>query len=127
MSGFMSIFFGRAREIHMLDAGLRNAGLHPRLVADAVKIAAVRLVKDQWGPQPDEAVLADAADLLAYCILGPEVFADSNGPEPTEAVEARVRRAVQSGDDLDARLILLTMSAGVLAPEARDKHGLHAD
>lgn len=127
MSGFLSIFFGRPREIHLLDGALRRAGLHPRLVADAVKIAAVKLVKEAAGPHPDEAALAAAADMLAYCILGPEDFAAANGADPTEAVEARVDRAVQAGDDLDARLILLTMGAGAIAASTREKHGLRAD
>ena len=38
--------FGRPHEIRILDDALRTAGLHPRLVPDAVKIATVKILKE---------------------------------------------------------------------------------
>ena len=107
--------FGRSRDIRHLDQELRTAGLHPRIVPDAVKFATVRQVKEaSGGAGSDPCTYASAAELLGYCMLGREGFTESNGSHLTNAVEARLVAAIQAGDSADARLVLLAMHAGVV-------------
>jgi hypothetical protein len=51
---------------------------------------------------------AAAAELIAYCVLGREAFAQSNDADQTQSVEARLVDAVEMGHGLNARLVLLT-------------------
>lgn len=108
MLGVFGIF-GRSQEIQRLDRALRAAGLHPRAVADAVKIATVKQLKEENGGAAGRE--ADAAELIAYCALGANAFALNNGVTRTEAAEARIERAIEEGRGLDARLVLLTLHA----------------
>ncbi len=110
MLGFMGIF-GRSRELERLDQAVRAVGLHPRLVPDAVQITTVKLLAEAKAePRAYDA----AAEMLAYCMLGPDIFTGDNGADLTEAVEARLGAALEAGDSLDARLVLLTLHAGVV-------------
>jgi len=116
MLGIFGIF-GRSQEIQRLDDAFRAVGLHPRAVSDAVKLATLKQLKDaSGGAAPDIASSARAAELLGYCMLGLEKFSGSNDPELTAAVEARLLTAIESGYGLDARLVLLTLHAGVAHP-----------
>ena len=46
--------FGRSQELRDFDKALRAADLHPNLVPDAVKLTAVKLLKEQaQGREPD--------------------------------------------------------------------------
>ena len=118
--------FGRARELRELDDALRAVDLHPALVPEAVQLAAVRLMaseKQLLGPTDHAA----AAELLAYCMVGEEAFAAANDTALTDAVAARIQRAVDIGDDLDARLVLLLMHAGIVQPSVIERFGLVVD
>ncbi len=42
----------------------------------------------------------------------------------TEAVEERLAGALETGDNLDARLVLLTLHAGVIEPSVVERYGL---
>jgi hypothetical protein len=124
--GFLG-FFGRAGELKRLDEAFRAADLHPRLVPEAVKLTALRLLQEDARaklPPPD--MYAAAAELLAYCMLGPAHFAAAGELDALAATEARVEAAVQAGDSLDARLILLALHAGLLQPEVKQRYGLEA-
>jgi len=112
--------FGRAREIQALDAAIRAEGLHPRLVPDAVKMTVVRLVKSEGLED-----VTPAAPLLVQCIIGPEDHVDAVGPERAADVSARLDDAVETGDSLDARLVLLCMTAGIIHPDVVADHGLN--
>lgn len=116
--------FGRSREVQRLDFAVRAAGLHPALVPDAVKITTLKLLKDNRGEAPDPEACAYAAELLAYCLLGPAHFAEVNDPARTGAVEARMEAALEAGESLDARLVLLALHAGVVAPGVVERFGL---
>ena len=67
-----------------------------------------------------------AAEMLAYCMLGPQVFTGDNGADLTEAVEARLEAALEAGDSLDARLVLLALHAGVIQTQVIERYQLEA-
>jgi hypothetical protein len=116
---------GRARELRQLDDELRTAGLHPALVADAVKMTVVRLLKTAHGDAGGR--VADAAMLVAYCTLGPGPFEKSNGTDLTQAVERRLHMAVAEESSLDAEIILLTIHADIIHPDVVEEFGLDVD
>lgn len=124
MVGIFSLF-GRSKEIQRLDRAVREAGLHPALMPDAVKITTVKLVKET-GDTSDAAVVR-AAEMLAYCLLGPNGYAEANGPEAEAAAEARLSAAVEAGGGLDAQLVLLTLQANLAHPALVERHGLRAE
>ena len=124
MFGFLGRF-GRARELRQLDDALRAVDLHPALVPDAVELAAVRLLQAEKGsPQPHD--YAAAAELIGYCMIGGDGFAGANDEALAEAVEARIETAIDSGDSLDAKLILLLLHAAVIQPSVIARFGLEA-
>jgi hypothetical protein len=125
MLGFLRMF-GRSDEIQRLDHAFAAAGLPRAAVPDSVKLTLVRLLREAHGRKPDDAAAAEAVELAAYCMLGRDGFLDANGPARTEAAEARVRAAAEAGDSLDARVVLLTLHAGVIQPAVVERHGLSA-
>lgn len=117
--------FGRAAELERLDLSLRAAGLHPRAVSDAVKLTTVKLLKESGGGSvPDQRSCAVAAALLGYCILGSQAFTAANGVAETEAAEMRLAAACETGHGMDARLVLLTMQAGLIHPTVVERYQL---
>ena len=126
MLGFFGIF-GRSLEVQRLDQAVRTVGLHPRLVPEAVKLTTLKLLKEaEGGASPAPRAYYAAAELLGYCMLGVQGFTESNGLGLTEAVEARLKAALDSGDSLDARVVLLTLHAGVIQPSVTERYGLEA-
>ena len=124
MLGLFSIF-GRSQDQQLLDQALRNAGLHPRLLPDAVKITTIRLMKSAAGSgKVTDAQRAAAAELLAYGTLGPEDFAQAADAGRMAAVEERLEAAIETGDSLDAQLILLLMHAGQLDETVTARYSL---
>ena len=105
--------------MHQLD-------LQPRLITDAVKLAAMKQVMDVYGHDPSEAAIDRAAELLAFCVLGDATFIDRNGAELANSVDGRIALALEASDGLDARLILLTLYAGLTHPDLIDRYGLEA-
>ncbi len=124
MLGFFGIF-GRSRELQCLDQALRGVGLHPRLVPEAVKLTTLKLLGEA-GASPDQCPYAASAELLGYCVLGAQGFTECNDPSLTEAVEARLAAALEAGDNLDARVVLLTLHASVIQPSVVERYGLEA-
>lgn len=115
MFGFFGTSFGRSTELQTLDQALTDIGLPKRALPDAVKYAALRQIKEVMpGGKLPPAAYADAADLLGYCALGRDGFLDANDPARTDAVEGRIETALKMPDSLDARLVLLTLHAGVI-------------
>ena len=125
MLGVFGIF-GRSDELQRLDQALRDGGLHPRLVPEAVKLTTLKLLKEACGANPGPRPYAATAELLSYCVLGAQGFTECNGPSLTEAVEARLAAALEAGDSLDARVVLLTLHAGVIQPGVVKRYGLEA-
>jgi DNA-binding NarL/FixJ family response regulator len=115
MFGFFGTSFGRSTELQTLDQALVDVGLPKRALPDAVKYAALRQLKEEMpGGKLPPAAYADAAELLGYCALGRDGFLDATDSARTQAVEARIETALQMTDSLDARLVLLTLHAGVI-------------
>ncbi len=124
MFGFLGKF-GRARELRLLDDALRAVDLHPAMVPDAVELAAVRLLQaEKNAPQPHD--YAAAAELIGYCMIGADGFAGANDEALAEAVETRIEAAIDNGDVLDAKLILLLLHAAVIQPSVIARFGLEA-
>jgi hypothetical protein len=117
--------FGRSQDIQRLDRAFRACGLHPRLVADAIKITVLKQLKEAAGGQPpDQRSVETAAELLSYCALGDEEFAENNGQGRAQALEARLVRAIEAGEGLDARLVLLALHAKLAHPSIVARYGL---
>lgn len=117
--------FGRARDLRHLDDALRSAGLHPALVSDAVKMTVIRLLKAVHGETDPH--IPDAAALLAFCIMGPGPFAETNGAEAADAVTHRIHAAIAAESSLDAEIVLLAIHAETLHPDVIEDFGLDAD
>ncbi len=126
MFGFLGIF-GRSRELRLLDQAVRAVGLHPILVPEAVKLTTLKLLKegDSGASLPPRAYDA-AAEMLGYCMLGPQGFTEANDLRLTEAAEARLEAALDAGDILDARLDLLALHAGVIQAQVVERYQLEA-
>jgi hypothetical protein len=117
--------FGRSQEMQSLDDALRAAGVHPRTISDAVKITTLKQLKEaNGGAKPHSPAIANAADLLAYCVLGSQAYGVKNGPARVAMVEERLNAAIEQGGGLDARLILLTLHAGLTHRELIERHQL---
>lgn len=126
MLGLFGIF-GRAHELRRLDDALRAVGLHPRRVPEAVKLTALKLLKEAGGgADPKPRACAAAAELLGYCMLGAQGFTAANDRDLTGVVEARLEAALEAGNNLDARLILLTLHAGVIQETVVARYRLEA-
>ncbi len=123
MLGFLGIF-GRSRHLVRLERRLHQLDLHPRLVTDAVKLTVMKQVMATYGHDPSDALIDRAAELLAFCVIGDATFMDRNGTELTESVDRRILLALEANDGLDARLILLTLYAGLTHPDVIERYGL---
>ena len=126
MLGFFNIF-GRSPDLKALDQALRDAGLHPRTVPEAVKLTAIRLLRERTGGGIPEAAFEDAGQLLGFCILGSDQFIASNSIQSADRVESRLERAIAFGDGLDAKLLLLALHAGVIVAEVADRFEVETD
>jgi hypothetical protein len=125
MFGGIFSMFGRSRELQQFDRELRDAGLHPALVPEPVKLTALNLLKEV-GPVTDVAYV-HASRLLAYCILGPHDFEAVNDTTLADQAEARVVAALGTDDGLDTQLVLLALHSGVINPSVIEHFGLEAE
>jgi hypothetical protein len=109
--------FGRSGDLRAFDQALRSVDMHPKLVPEAVKLTTVALLKDHAiGDAPEPKAYRAAAEIIGYCMIGPEGFAGANDEALTEQVEHRIEWALETGDNLDAKLLLLTLHAKVIQP-----------
>lgn len=108
--------FGRSAELREFDKALRAVDLHPNLVPEAVKLTAVKLLKEQNGGEPPLPAYRAAAEIIAYCMIGAESFAGANDDELAAKVERRIEAALASDESLDAQLVLLTLHAKLIQP-----------
>jgi hypothetical protein len=114
--GFMGMF-GRSHDLRAFDQALRALDLHPKLVPEAVKLTVCALLKDEAGSgDPPAHAYRPAAEIIAYCMIGPDAFAGANDVALALNVERRIEAALVAGDSLDARLVLLTLHARVIQP-----------
>ena len=105
MFGLFSLF-GKSKQITALEAELREAGLHPQLLHDSIKLTILRLLPGGGKTaRPDE--MRSAAQLLAYSILGPQDFAEATSEREKDAVERRLDAVLDHPGSLDAQIVLL--------------------
>jgi hypothetical protein len=120
-------FFGRSPVLRAFDADLRAVDLHPALVPEAVKLAALRTLMDQTdGRDPSAEASRAAAEIIAYCMIGADGFAGANGAALAETIEQRIEAALSHGSSIDAKLVLLTLHAKVIQPSVVDHFSLEA-
>jgi len=113
--------------VRRLDDALRATALHPALVPDAVKIATLKLLNEAGhGSSPDLQACTMASELLAYCALGDHRFCEERGISVAREVRARLEGALEADDSLDARLVLLTLHAGIIRDSLIEHYDLHA-
>jgi hypothetical protein len=116
--------FGRSSDLRQVDQALRSLDIHPRLVPEAVKLTIASLLKEDGEPTPR--AYRAAAEIVGYCMIGPEAFSAANDAEIASDVERRIDLALISGTNLDARLVLLTLHAGVCQPSVIDRFQLES-
>jgi hypothetical protein len=119
--------FGRSEDLRALDRALRAADLHPALVPDAVKLTFLTVLKDALGETPRADDYRQTAMLFSYCVRGPEAFASANGDAASSAVEQRIEAALETGEGLDANLILLALHAAIIHPGVKEAYRLESD
>jgi hypothetical protein len=113
--------FGRSHELREFDKALRSVDLHPNLVPEAIKLTAVKLLKEKAGGRELEPqIYRSAAEIIAYCMLGADSFGAANAPELAAQVERRIEHALESGTSIDAQLVLLALHAKVIQPSVVD-------
>lgn len=115
--------------MNALDDALRSSGVHPLLVPDAVKLTLLRLNKDnpEASAGGGDADCTASARLLAYCMLGRDPFIESVGAADADRADDRLEAALEAGDTLDARIILLALHSGLIAPEIVDRIEVEGD
>jgi len=120
---------GRPKEVHRFSDALREAGIHPALVPDSVKIAVIKLLRASDGGKiaDIDASCDKAAPMVAYCMLGRDDYAEVNDAAAADEIENRLRLAIDSGESLDAQLAMLTMLARVTHPDVIDRFDLEID
>ena len=124
MLGLFGIF-GRSVDLQRIDDALRASGLHPNRMPEAVKLTMLKQLKEaSRGRSPDWQACAAASELVVYCALGAKEFAEANGLSRTEAAEARVIAALESGYGADARLVVLALHAHVIHPSVVERFNL---
>ncbi len=104
--------FGKSTALKAVDKALREAGVHPALVPEAVKLTLLRIART-----PDGTDSENDARLLAYCMLGHQGYAEANTPAAADEAEARLEDAIEAGESRDARVVMLAQHAGLIAPE----------
>ena len=117
MFGLFSLF-GRSTA---LEGALKEAGIHPLLVPEAVKLTIARIHKRSVEGHRTESSYADAAVLLAYCMLGRAPFIESNDIPSADRAEDRIEAAIAAGDSADAKLIMLALHSGLITAEIAEQ------
>jgi len=118
--GFFGLF-GRSPVLREFDTALRSVDLHPKLVPEAIKLTAMKMLMEQTGrDDPGVAATRSAAEIIAYCIIGADAFAGSNTVRLADDIEQRIDAALATGTNLDAKLVLLTLHARVIQQSVVD-------
>lgn len=123
--GFFGMF-GRSQDLRRLDRAMREAGLHPALIPEGAKLAAIGVIAGEDAREPPPLAYPPIGELMAFCALGSEIFAQENGPERLETAEQRLEAALESGTGTDAQIVLLMLHAKLIHPEIVDRYDIHA-
>ncbi len=118
---------GRPKEVHYLNDAIREIGIQPSLVADSVKISVIKLLREAEGGNFKDIVASceKAAPMVVYCMLGRDDYEEINNGEAADEIEKRLSLAINSGDSLDAQLIMLTLFANIAHPNVIEKFDLN--
>jgi hypothetical protein len=117
--------FGRSADLRQFDNALRSLDLHPRLVPEAVKLAAVALLRNHAiGPEPAPQSYRAAAEIVCYCMIGEDAFAGANDAALAGGVERRIEAALEQDEALDAQLLLLLLHAKIIQPDVVGRFAL---
>lgn len=119
--------FGRSADLTALDEALKTAGLHPLLIPEPVKLTILQLQRKHGDATDRATAMADAAQLLSYCVLDQAQFVAVNGPKAADRTEQRITAAIAGAAPLDEKLILLALHAGVISPEMADRFDIDGD
>ncbi|MDX2318842.1 MAG: hypothetical protein QNK17_10685 [Hyphomicrobiaceae bacterium] len=118
--GFFGLF-GRSPVLREFDTALRSVDLHPKLVPEAIKLTAMKMLMEQTGrDDPGVAAMRSAAEIIAYCIIGADAFAGTNTVRLADDIEQRIDAALATGTNLDAKLVLLALHARVIQQSVVD-------
>ena len=63
--------------------------------------------------------------MVVYCMLGRDDYEEINNGEAADEIEKRLSLAINSGDSLDAQLIMLTLFANIAHPNVIEKFDLN--
>ncbi|MGB0410226.1 MAG: hypothetical protein ACPGFA_01455 [Pikeienuella sp.] len=128
MLGLFNVF-GRSDSLKALDQAFREFDVHPRLVPEAVKLTTLRIMQkaSDAGYVLCDADYEKAAALLSYSILGPDQFVASNSLAAADDAGQRLEDAIDAGDSVDAKLLLLAVHSGIVHPSMADELGSEAD
>ena len=124
--GFFGVF-GRSEDLRLLDDALRRAGLHPALIPEGVKLAAVGLMANDTAPEPPPEAYPPVAELMAFCALGEDAFGGENGDSRLAAASQRLQEALEAGEGGDAEIVLLMLHAKLIRPEIVERYGIYAE
>lgn len=117
--------FGRSSDLRQLDHAFRAVDVHPRLVPEPVKLTILKLLKaDARSNEPAPTAYAAAAEIVGYCILGADLFADANADALSRRVESRIENALEAGGGLDADLLVLALHAKIIQPSVIEHYSL---
>jgi len=118
---------GRPKEVHYLNDAIREIGIQPSLVADSVKISVIKLLREAEGGNFIDIVASceKAAPMVVYCMFGRDDYEEINNGEAADEIEKRLSLAINSGDSLDAQLIMLTLFANIAHPNVIEKFDLN--
>ncbi|ARU03080.1 hypothetical protein [Yoonia vestfoldensis] len=117
--------FGRSSDLTALDAALRAAGLHPLLIPEPVKLTILQL-RRKHAALTDK-TMADAAQLLAYCVLEQAQFVAVNGPDAAAHADQRITAAIAGEAAFDEKLILLALHSGVISQDMAERFDIAND
>ncbi|WP_419903438.1 hypothetical protein [Kiloniella sp.] len=121
-------FFGRKKEIHMINDGLQRSGAYSSSIPDAVKLTLYGLAKERGLLQSNaEETLHDLACFLTYCFLGAENFEDANGAELSNEMLRRLEMTKVFEDGVDADIVLLTLHAGIAHDTTAGRFSVETD
>jgi len=130
MSGFFDFFgFGSKRRsaLQAFDRSLIALEVNPAYIDDGMRYLIYKWAEEHEAalpaadPSAIDRQLADAAQLISYCVLGPAETENVWGPAVRAARQARFEAALGRGDeeDFDVRLIKLVLAKEVAASDIR--------
>ena len=93
-----------------------------------MELTIFNLLKEaEKGASPAPRAYHAAAEMLGFCMLGAQGFNEANGLALTEATEARLKAALEAGDSLDARIVLLALHAAIIQAQVVENYQLGTD